>query len=184
MKSKFIEKTINYDGSQLRSHFIFENFGIPGDAVISFVGACEVSGNMVDLDDKRKKEFIFSESMLHFLVEHFDENLEKAVLKKRLLISIINEEVSCAAKKNLLMRSGNGLYFGKNKFNVAVATKSCISTLIHVGINISSRNTPVPVIALNDMKINPKELAKIVMNRYIDEINSVKMSLAKVKSVR
>lgn len=182
MQSKFIDKKINYTGEQLRSHFIFENFGLVGDAIVSFIGECKVDDHMVDLDDKKKKEFIYSESMLHFLIEHFDEDLEKAILRKRLLISIINEEVQMPLHE-LPVRKGNGLYIRDKKLNVAVAAKSCISTLIHIGINISSKNTPVPVVSLNELKIDPKKLATKIINKYIEEIESISISRAKVKSV-
>ena len=34
---------IFYDGSQLRSGFISETFGLSGDAIVAFTGGCDVS---------------------------------------------------------------------------------------------------------------------------------------------
>ncbi|MBI2093086.1 MAG: DUF366 family protein, partial [Deltaproteobacteria bacterium] len=42
MNYKMLQKRINYDGSQLRSHFVFEAGGILGDGAIGFIGACDV----------------------------------------------------------------------------------------------------------------------------------------------
>ena len=177
MKFKFIDKTIDYTGQQLRSHYIFETFGLEGDAIISFTGACDVKEHMVDLCDKVKKEFIKSDKMLHFLIEHFDTDLEKAILRKRLLVSKIGERVNCA-------RIDNGLYRGSKKLSVAVATASPVSTLIHIGLNISSKNTPVETIGLEDLGIDPKKLALDVIELYSKEIDSIRQSRCKVMGVK
>ncbi len=183
MKTKFISKALNYDGSQLRSHFAFESFNIVGDSIVSFIGGCEVSSHMVDLADKKKNEFIYSEKMLHFIIEHFDDDLEKAILRKRLLICVIHEELSKLSKK-IFIRKDNGIYFGNKKLTVAIATKSGVSTLIHIALNISSKNTPVKTISLNDLNISAGAFAKTILKRYLDEINSIKISRAKVMSVK
>ena len=144
MRSKFIDKTIDYTGEQLRSHYIYETFGLEGDAIIGFIGACRVKEHMVDLSDKLKKEFIRSDRMLHFIIEHFDGDLEKAVLRKRLMVGIILNEIrrnTVEIHRNTLYRKENGIYSGNKKLSVAVATASPVSTLIHIGLNISSKNT-------------------------------------------
>ena len=187
MKNKFIDKKIDYTGQQLRSHYIFEAFGIEGDAIISFVGACDVEDHMVDLSDKVKKEFIKSDKMLHFLIEHFDNDLEKAILRKRLLVAVIMEEIrrnTIEIHRNTLSRKENGIYSGKKKLSVAVATASPVSTLIHIGLNISSKNTPVETIGLEDLVIEPKKLALDVIELYCKEIGSIRQSRCKVAGVK
>ena len=42
MKTLFIDKEIKYIGSQLAPHWIYKNFKIQGDAIVAFVGECEV----------------------------------------------------------------------------------------------------------------------------------------------
>ena len=184
MRSKYSDTTLEYNGSQLRSHFLRENFALSGDAIVAFCGPCSVSSHMVDLEDVEKKEFIFSESMLHFIVEHFDGSLETAILRKRLLVAAIGDAVNTKRDKIVLRRSGNGLYCEKKKFNVAVATLSPVSSLIHVGVNISSKNTPIPTISLNDLRMDVKGFAAIIMKVYCDEIASAARSRTKVKAVK
>ncbi|MCL0063341.1 DUF366 family protein, partial [Peptococcaceae bacterium] len=76
MIGKYIDKRINYDGTQLRSLWAFRQFGIQGDSIISFRGKCDVPlSNMADVLDVLNKDSIFSEDMLHFIVEHFDMDL-------------------------------------------------------------------------------------------------------------
>ena len=187
MKYKFIDKTTDYTGQQLRSHYIFEQFGLEGDSIVSFIGTCEVKEHMVDLSDKVKKEFIKSDKMLHFLIEHFDSDLEKAVLRKRLLVAVIlGQIINIVATPHAtsLRRVDNGIYSGTKKLSVAVATASPVSTLIHIGLNISSKNTPVETIGLEDLGIEPKKLALDVIELYCKEMESVRQSRCKVAGVK
>lgn len=82
MKHRFIQERIDYTGKQLRSHWIYENFEIPGDAIVAFRGTAVVDKYLVDMVDLSKKEYIYSEDMLHFIVEHFSFDLEKLLLIK------------------------------------------------------------------------------------------------------
>ncbi|MFA5104299.1 MAG: DUF366 family protein [Candidatus Margulisiibacteriota bacterium] len=183
MKTKFVSKKIDYDGSQLRSHFAHNELGVTGDSIVSFVGAAAVKEHMVDMEDKRNKEFIYSDKMLHFIIEHFDRDLEKAVLRKRLFLTLVMDEINKKAGRQKLFRSGNGLYDGKKKLTVAVATTSPVSTLIHVGLNITEKGAPIKVACLEEYGIQPKRFATDLMQRYHDEIGSLSISIKKVKGV-
>ena len=59
----------DYDGRQLRPHFLRKRFGVHGDAAVAFRGACDVRGEaLVDLADREDGLFIRSGDMLHVLV--------------------------------------------------------------------------------------------------------------------
>lgn len=184
MRFAFIDRIIDYNGSQLRSNFCKEVTGIKGDIIVSFIGKAAVKEHMVDIEDKKNKEYIYSDKMLHFLVEHFDKDLEKTILRKRLLLSIIMQEINSKAKKNVLVRKDNGLYDKQKKLTVAVATSSLKSTLIHIGLNIVRTGAPIKVACLSDYNIVPKSFAKKIMKMYVDEMHSIKLSQKKVKSVK
>ena len=67
MKTLFIENEIKYIGSQLAPHWIYKNFKIQGDAIVAFVGECEVKlTEMVDIEDVINNEPIYSKYMLSF----------------------------------------------------------------------------------------------------------------------
>ncbi len=177
MRSQFIDKKIDYDGSQLKSHWIFDMTGVLGDTVVSFIGGCDVSlDHMVDLVDKKNKCKIFSKKMLHFILEHFDTDIEKAILRQRLFVSIMAQILK-------VERRGNDLYDGDAKINVSIATASAVSSLIHVGVNIVSDGTPVKTKGLNDYNIDPKIFAEDVMKRYISEMEGVAEARCKVRGV-
>ena len=92
MKTKFIDEEIKYIGSQLAPHWIYKNYNIQGDAIVAFIGECEVNlSEMVDIEDVINNEPIYSKCMLSFISEQFGIDLIEGVFRQRLLICIIKE---------------------------------------------------------------------------------------------
>lgn len=180
MKTTWIDKTITYDGTQLRSHWIFEQAGILGDAIAAFTGPADVPlAHMVDLVDVRDRAPIGSSSMLHFLVEHFDASLPLAIARQRLLVAITGEELH---RRGLAIeRRGDDLFASERKLSVSIATASPVSTLIHFALNIENRGTPVPTIGLAELGIDPRALADEVARCYVCEIASMEEARCKVR---
>ena len=184
MKSQFLEQEITYDGTQLRSHWIYETAGVKEDAIVAFIGPCQVDlTHMVDLEDVVAKKHIYSLSMLHFISEQFDSDLEKMILRQRLFVSLMQAELVESQPDEKFVRKGDDLFLEHYKLSVSIATASPISTLLHVGINISSRDTPVPTKGLEDFGLNPVAFAWSVMNRYVDELRGVHWARCKVRGV-
>ncbi|PIR16448.1 MAG: hypothetical protein COV46_08385 [Deltaproteobacteria bacterium CG11_big_fil_rev_8_21_14_0_20_49_13] len=187
MDAVILKNRIDYDGSQLRSHWIFDRTGETGDSCAAFIGGCDVApDHMVDLADKRDNCKIFSHEMLHFIIEHFDSNLEAAILRQRLFVSIVRDVILRQAQDERefkIERRGNDLYDGNAKINISIATASPVSTLIHVGVNIRSDGTPVKTKGLKDYNIEPKMFAEEVLKKYKEELEGVKKARAKVKWV-
>jgi uncharacterized protein len=190
MKSLFVTKKINYDGTQLRPLWAYENFGILGNSVISFIGSCNISfQNMVDLEDKIAKEKIKGSLMLHFIIEVFDVDLKAAVGLQRLLASIVKDEVQNSAGQNQLTREGDDVYWltgsgkkkEKKKLSISIASKSVTSSQIHFAVNISNRGTPVKTCSLEDFKINPKNFSKKIMKSFVVEFLSICEATQKVR---
>lgn len=185
IKTHLQDDVLKYDGTQLHSHFAYQNYQICGDSIVSFIGPCEVTlDHMVDLEDVHQKKPIFSENMVHFIVEHFESDLEKVIAYQRLLIDCVLQDLQESNTDIKLIRRGDDLFDDHHKLTVSIATSSPISCLIHVGVNISSKNTPVATKGLDDYQLNPHAMAMGVMNRYRDELNSMKKARAKVKGVQ
>lgn len=178
------DKPLKYDGSQLVSHFAYKNFGLLGDSVVGFIGPCEVRGEkMVDLEDVRQNLFIYSENMLHFIIEHFHFDLLHTIALQRLFIALIIQEIHDSLPEVRLTRKGDDVYDDIFKLSVSIATASPVSTLIHTGVNVSSANTPLPTKGLADYGLNPHAIARGVMNRYKEEVASLAKARAKVRGV-
>lgn len=184
MEYRLLNETIKYDGTQLKSHWIFERTKIIGDAIVAFLGPADVSlKNMVDLADVAAKAKIASPEMLHFIVEHFDMSLSAVIIGQRLLCAIASEELTRRIGKPIIERRGDDLYDGDRKLSVSIATRSPMSALIHFGINIRCEGTPVPTKGLADYNIDPSGFAGAVMQRYADEMKSLKTARCKVRAV-
>ncbi len=184
MKTKLIEHEIKYEGWQLSPHWIYKNFKIQGDAIVAFVGECEVKlTEMVDIEDVINNEPIYSKSMLSFISEQFNVGLIEGVFRQRLLICTIKEALEKRGYK--ITRSGDDLFFDDKKLTVSIATKSVNSVLIHTGININSAGAPVKAsglvseLGLSDIKYFARE----IMDMYSQEIDDIILASTKVRGV-
>ena len=118
MKTFLLRPRLDYDGTQIRSLWAYREFGIQGDSIVAFIGGCEIPvDNIVDLEDVRAKSRIASPRMLHFIEEHFDLDLEKAVLRQRLLAVL-----ACDALGGRAARRGDDLFAGERKLSISIAT--------------------------------------------------------------
>ncbi len=184
MKTLFIDDDIKYIGSQLAPHWIYKNFNIQGDAVVAFIGECEVKlSEMVDIEDVINNEPIYSKSMLSFISEQFNIGLVEGVLRQRLLVTCIKEELERLGYN--AVRSGDDIFVNGKKLSVSIATKSLTSVLIHTGVNILSEGAPIPVSSLqSDLNIKDiKKFAINVMNIYNEELKAIVLASTKVRGV-
>ncbi len=182
IQTKFVEQEIAYSGEQLRSHWAYRSFDILGDCAVAFAGPCDVRPEfMKDVEDLKAASRIYSERMLHFIIEHFSCALDTAVLRQRLLMAIMAENLNRRdLKGGHVTRSGSDLYDGRFKLTVSIASVSPVSALIHAGINISSRNTPVPTRGLADYGIEPGAFAEEILQAYATECESAVRARCKV----
>ena len=184
MHTKLIEKEIKYIGSQLAPHWIYKNFKLQGDAIVAFIGECEVAlAEMVDIEDVINNEPIYSKSMLSFITEQFNVNLVEGVFRQRLLICIIKELLE--EKGIFVVRNGDDLMIDGRKLSVSIATKSTTSILIHTGLNILSEGAPVKASGLTSELgiVDIKEFAIEVMKRYSEELEDINLASTKVRGV-
>lgn len=179
-------RQIIYTGEQLRSHWIYEQFDLLGDAMVAFTGECDVNlSHMVDIEDVKNNDPIYSTLMLHFIVEHFGATIEEMVLRQRLFICIIRDHLNDCLNSRAVSRAGDDLFFAGAKLSVSIATISQLSGLMHVGINLDSKNAPVKAAGLlSEMNINNvNDLAIQLMKSYTNEHQQIKKSIYKVKPV-
>lgn len=182
MERLFIPETIEYTGAQLRSHWAERNFGIQGDSIVAFIGPCRVAREyMVDLEDLQAEAQIVSKNMLHFIVEHFERDLEKAICRQRLLVSLVQQEINSRSQAHRVIRRGDDLFLGDRKLSVSIATHSPVSTLIHLGLNIDPEGAPVPAVGLAELGVGPRPLAEAVLAAYVQEVEEIRLAQFKVR---
>jgi len=183
IETRFDPAARPYSGRELRSHFALDTFGIVGDSAVAFVGPCKVElSEMVDLVDVRAGASILSPLMVHFIVEHFGVALVEMVLRQRLLARLCGDLLREQGVEALLVR-GNDLYVAGKKASVCVATRSPVSALIHLGVNVRTEGTPVPTWGLAERGLAPETFAGELLSRYAREMDDVRRAAAKVKGV-
>lgn len=183
MHTLFIDKNIKYIGSQLSPHWIYKNFHLLGDSVVSFIGEVDVNINeMVDIEDVINNEPIYSKEMVNFIIEMFNVNLEEMVVVQRLFISIIKEVIESYGGN--VKRDGDDLFFDNRKLSVSIATKAPTSCLIHTALNTIKEGAPIQASDLKELEITDfKEFALKVMEKFKNEIVSIKLAACKVRGV-
>lgn len=174
-----------YDGSQLRSEFLSDTFGVFGDAIVAFRGGCDVTPeNMLDLEDLEAGQSIRARLMLHFIVEHHGIDLTLAVARQRLLAALVGELLVGEYAVLDLRRSGDDLYVGDRKLSISVAVKSPVSGLIHFAVNIDPTGAPVPAIGLAELGIDELIFAERVQRLYAEEVASCDYAASKVREAK
>ncbi len=183
MHLRVLDESCAYTGSELRSHWIYSTQGLQGDAAVAFAGPCEVKlTEMVDLADVHANASIYSEQMLSIIIEHFQADLRSMILRQRLLTAQVKDLLESLGVMGI-RRSGDDLYDGEHKLSVSIATVSPVSGLIHFGINISSKNTPVKTRGLEDYDLDWRSFAEKLLENYGAEEMGVQGALVKVRWV-
>ena len=180
MKTHLVAGYVDYDGTQIHSLWAYRSFGVQGDSLVAFQGGCEIPfSNMVDLEDVRAKSRIASPLMLHFIAEHFDMDLEKAVLHQRLLAAIVRDELGGEVR-----REGDDLFLGPGKLSISIATLTPVSSKIHFGINIErALDVGVETRALKDLGVDATDLARRVLAQYSSQIDGIHDARTRVRGV-
>ena len=172
---------VAYTGAELRSHWLFHRFGLQRDAAAAFLGPCEVTlEHMVDQADVAAGASIRATLMLHFIIEHFDTDLTRAVLRQRLLVCLARELLTGDVE---VRRSGDDLFVGQRKLSVSIATASPVSTLIHFAVNVDPTGAPVPAVGLAELGVVPLPFAELLLARYAEECEGVAAARCKVRGV-
>ncbi|TGC07004.1 DUF366 family protein [Methanolobus halotolerans] len=178
MECIILDKSIDYDGSQISSLWAYNLADVKADSIIAFRGACDVKiEHMIDLEDKKQGDIIFSEDMLHFIIEHFDSTDLKLVYARQRLFTAITSEV-LLFRYPLIERMGDDLFIKGKKLTVSIASTSAVSQKIHLGINVVHDHYG----SLNEMGITGDEVDKVlheIANSYHNEINDIEKDLRK-----
>ncbi len=137
MKCIVLPEKFDYDGSQISSLWAYNSFGVQEDSVVVFRGACDVKiEHMIDLEDRRANESIWSEDMVSFIIEHFDStDLKLIYARQRLFTALVREHLADLGVKTT--RGGDDLFLKGKKLTVSIASTSSVSQKIHFGINVS-----------------------------------------------
>jgi hypothetical protein len=189
---KHIDEIFEYDGSQINPSWAFQEFGIYGSSIITWIGPVNITpDNLKDFADVGLE--IKSSYMVNFICEFFDQqptNMRIAYLRQRLLVMIFREiltEKSIATK-----REGDDIFVEDRKLSISIASVSLSSAKIHFALNLEDKGTPddVDTIGLYDIRVDGKqvfnednlvELINDTVSRFINELETIENDISKTK---
>ena len=187
---KHVEDIFKYDGSQINPSWAFQEFGIYGSSIVTWIGPVNITpDNLKDFADVGLE--IKSNYMVNFICEFFDQqppNMRIAYLRQRLLVMIFREVLTERGVKTT--REGDDIFVDGRKLSISIASISLSSAKIHFALNLEDKGTPgdVETIGLYDIddgkvfnEDNLKDLIFEVVNRYIDELETIEKDISKTK---
>ena len=189
---KHVDEIFEYDGSQINPSWAFQEFGIYGSSIITWIGPVNITpDNLKDFADVGLE--IKSNYMVNFICEFFDQqpaNMRVAYLRQRLLVMIFREILTEYGIRT--EREGDDIFVDGGKLSISIASISLSSSKIHFALNLEDKGTPddVKTIGLYDIKINNQqvftesnimELINKTVSRFIDEIETIEKDISKTK---
>lgn len=186
LKTKLLSPAYNslYDGTQMRSLWIYLHHQMSGSACVSWVGPCAIPfQEMLDGEDLAQNATISSSLMVHFIAELFDTNLMAGVCFQRILADQVLNVIRLLAPDIQLQRRGDDLFWNEKKFSISIAAPAIRSTMVHFAVNVSNLGTPVLTCSLQDFKIDPELFATYVLQAIEQEWNDIISATYKVRQV-
>ena len=189
---KHIDEIFEYDGSQINPSWAFQEFGIYGSSIITWIGPVNITpDNLKDFADVGLE--IKSNNMVNFICEFFDQqppNMRVAYLRQRLLVMIFKETLMEYGVQT--SREGDDIFVDGRKLSISIASVSLSSAKIHFAMNLEDKGTPsdVETIGLFDIKVNDEQvfnednlidLINETANRFIDELETIEKDISKTK---
>lgn len=174
-----------YDGSQINPSWAFQEFKVKDSTIVSWIGPMNILGdNLIDFEDIGLD--IKGNQMLHFIVEHFDQqpgDLRLIYHRQRILVMITRDILYEYGV--ITTQDGDDIFIKEGKLSVSIATASISSMKIHFALNITKKGTPndVQTSALEDhMDItNIKQLQDEIATKYIHFIDDIERDITKTK---
>ena len=139
---KHVEDIFEYDGSQINPSWAFQEFGIYGSSIVTWIGPVNITpDNLKDFADVGLE--IKSNNMVNFICEFFDQqptNMRIAYLRQRLLVMIFREILTEKGVKTT--REGDDI-FVDGRYH-SQADRECLSNGVKV-IKLGTKGALDPI---------------------------------------
>lgn len=183
-----LEPGMGYDGSQIKPMWAFQDLGVKGSSIVSWIGPMEIQPEeLIDYEDVGLE--IKSDEMLHFIIEHFDAqpaDMRLCYHRQRILVMIVRDILQETGIKT--RRNGDDLYCEGGKLSVSIATCSASSMKIHFAMNLTTKGTPNDIETAGLMEcsvdMGMDEISKLqdkILETYVNEILDIEDDIAKTK---
>ena len=150
----------------MKSHWALLKFDLWGNSMVIFKGPIKIEPKeMIDLKELKRGTAFPDGDLLHFVIEHFGDDIEKGVLRQNILVNIAEEKISHRLSGRRILRWGDDLYDEDRRITLTAVATTPVSIKIHLGICITS-DTEAGFVGLSEYGLEPEELAEVVGNQY------------------
>lgn len=134
-----------YEGSVIHQRFAYKFFkkqvSATGD-IVAYISPVEVTANLIDLEDAINHDYIYSDSMMNFIMEIPNIDLFGGIAFQRLfnaqvgslLCSKYLDKEGYVDGDDIMVKDGDEF----KKASVSIAAKKNDAVLVHLGINIDA----------------------------------------------
>lgn len=174
LKNYLVPEELEFDGQQLRGHWAQEKFGLRGENIVAFTGAFDPKPEIVTFPSPC--EVFRKRKMLHLVVEHYHADPEKLRLQQRLLVNVLKDKLNHRLKGDVIQRWGANLFHASAQITITISALTTSSALIYQGVCIQQSKAKAKLWGLEDGHIDPAELAQVVMDQYVFELEDMRRS--------
>ena len=185
MQYKILKEKRPLSGDEMLPHWAYRNFGLLGDSIVAFIGEFKVPPERwIDLESIMHDRRLPDTDMLHFVVEHFDNNLREGMLRQYVLVSILEEKLLHRIPNDghKLVRLGDDLFDGENRLSITAAGCTLVSVKLHMGIYLEA-GPARGVHGLGAYGVDPMELADVVISQYRTEMRRLSEKAWRMKPI-
>jgi hypothetical protein len=174
MQKHLVSERLTFDGSQFETGWADKHFGVTGESIVAFLGPLDIISQEEGF--AQSWEAFDKSEMLHLVVEHSHGDLEKLGLQHHLLISLLKEKLNHRLRGDLVQRWGQDLFYESAQITISTALLVSSSAFIYVGVCIQRRGPKSKVWGLRDGGVDARELAQVVMDQYIFEVECIRQN--------
>ena len=150
----------------MKSHWALINFDLWGNSMVIFKGPMEIEPkDMIDLKEVKRDTVLPDGDLLHFVIEHFGDDMEKGVLRQNILVNIAEEKLEHRLSDRKILRWGDDLYDEDRRITLTAVAQTPVSIKIHFGICIDS-DTNAGFVGIDEYHLDIDELAEVIGNQY------------------
>jgi len=151
----------------MRPHWALNKFDLWGDSLVIFRGPMSVRPeDAIDLKELKRGTVFPKGDILHFIIEHFGDELERTILRQNILVSITEEKIVHRMESiQRILRWGDDLYDEDRRLTFTAVTPTPVSGKIHLGVCIDSDNEAA-FAGICEYALDPNELGEVIGNQY------------------
>ena len=150
----------------MKPHWALLKFDLWGNSMVIFRGPMKIEPkDMIDLKELKRGTIFPDGDLLHFIIEHFGDDMEKGVLRQNILVNIAEEKLTHRLGGRRILRWGDDLFDEDKRLTLTAVTQTPVSVKIHLGICIDP-DADASFAGMTDYDLDPDELGEVIGNQY------------------